>query len=477
MNSNKVLERQLKTEGLSLDSPPANLEQWQKITNRINNYYNDIAQEFYILERSSEISAKETMELNKNLEDAQRLACIGHWHYQKTNNRLILSKEFYTLFGFDSRNRSHVYEELMKYIHYHDAERFEKMLVRSLESGLDGEMEIRIIMPNKSFAWFFVICHPVKNSKGKCDELTGIAMEITKRKEAEKKIETLNQQLFLSARFAGMAEVATSMLHNLGNILNSANVSLNLLKETIEQPHLTKVLMAFDLIKNNLLNIDKYLTTDEKGKLILPYLIASSSVLKQEDEICKNEIVNLSTHLNHIKEIVAIQQNISGFSKLIEKIFLPEVIDLALKMSISEKDETIDIIKKYGSLNFIETDKSKLLQILVNLIRNAKDAILENKNSDKKEINISVLEENNDRVKVVVRDNGIGILEKNYNKIFSFGFTSKKNGHGFGLHSSALFAKELAGDLQVTSEGIGKGATFTLSLPITLSEGNNDERQ
>lgn len=68
--------------------------------------------------------------------------------------------------------------------------------------------------------------------------------------------------------------------------------------------------------------------------------------------------------------------------------------------------------------------------------------------------------------RITVSDNGVGIAVENLTRIFAHGFTTKKNGHGFGLHSSALAAKELGGSLRASSEGPDRGATFILELPL-----------
>ncbi len=468
---NKSFDKLLEKQGLSLDVMPLNLEKWQKFIVRINNHYNDSDQERYILERSSDIASRESMDLNTKLEYAQRLANIGRWHYDRQNNRMTVPKEFYTLFGLEPNTHELTYEQVQKNIHYHDKQFFVDLIENALSSGEDGETEVRLIMRDKTFLWFHIICHPIANKEGKYNEVTGIVMEITKRKESEEKIANLNTQIVSSARFAGMAEVATSMLHNLGNILNSANVSLNLLKENTNQPYLNRTLKAIDLIKEHMTTLDTYLFQDDKGKLIPQYLVASSAALKNEQDLFKFEITNLGVHLNHIKDIVATQQSIARTTLMIQKIFLPEVIDLALQMSATDDvSENIQIHKEYVNFSkFVETDKAKLLQILINLIHNAKEAIQENKNTIVKEITISALAFSTNIVNIIIQDNGIGIAPENRIKIFSFGYTNKEKGHGFGLHSCALFAKEMGGELQVESEGLGKGATFTLSIPISQS--------
>ena len=110
-------------------------------------------------------------------------------------------------------------------------------------------------------------------------------------------------------------------------------------------------------------------------------------------------------------------------------------------------------------------EKQKVLQILVNLVKNAADALGENSKEPRGITLLTTLEEGN-RVKISVRDNGIGISQENLTRIFAHGFTTKKTGHGFGLHTGALAAKEMGGALIAQSDGHGTGATFILELPF-----------
>ena len=125
-----------------------------------------------------------------------------------------------------------------------------------------------------------------------------------------------------------------------------------------------------------------------------------------------------------------------------------------------------NIRREFDEAPPIMTEKHKVLQILVNLIRNAKYAMDDAGRSDKR-LTIKVANEGRHRVKIQVIDNGVGIPPENLTRIFSHGFTTRRNGHGFGLHSSALAVRELGGSLEARSDGEGQGAVFTLRLPST----------
>ncbi len=124
----------------------------------------------------------------------------------------------------------------------------------------------------------------------------------------------------------------------------------------------------------------------------------------------------------------------------------------------------VEIIREFADVPPFNTDKHRVLQILVNLLRNAKHACQDSERTDKR-LTVRITNEG-DRIRVSVNDNGIGIPPENLTRIFNHGFTTKKDGHGFGLHSGALAATELGGSLTAHSDGAGCGATFTLELPV-----------
>lgn len=493
---NKSLEKQLNKCGLSLDNYPIHRDAWHQFLSHINHHYEDIEQERYILERSSDISSRETMDLNKKLENAQRLAKMASWQYRSKTNDVILSNDFNVLLGLNPSNRTLKIEDLLNIMHPEDALAFKEMLLGALKTKQETDCEIRINTSEKNLIWCYLCCRPaprhggesrdLKGIKGtkemdgadEIDEIEGIVMDISKRKEAEQKITDLNTRLVTtssSSRYAGMAEVATAILHNLGNVLNSANVSIGLLNEKIHLSEFNKLLMTIDLIKNNLTSIDKFIAKDKKGKLIPQYLVSLSDVLKDEQKAFEHEISNLNIQINHIKDVIAMYQSISFSSGFLERVFLPELINNALQMCFMKmKARKFLVNKHYEAPIELETDKVKLLQILVNLIQNAMEAIIDNPPSMPPEITIATLQVENDIV-ISVQDNGVGIPMENQTAIFSFGFTNKPNGHGFGLHSCALFAKEMGGELQVYSAGTGKGSTFTLSLHAMQAEEEYNE--
>lgn len=469
MELHKLLRRQLKKMDLNEDSFPDNIKEWKNFLEHINMTYIESDQERYLNERSINISSRELLRLNEKLENAQHIAQLGYWVYDESTKKITLSKELFNLFGLDPVSVTSIldFKDFLQLIHAENRDDLAYYIKRIQSDKSSFEIELRILHPDKKDHWFNMIGNPFYKYSKLSTQVTGIAMDITSHKFAELEIANLNQQLISAARQAGMADIASAILHNVGNILNSANVSLTILQEKINQDEFKKLIAVLKLLKENRKEIINYLTEDAKGKLIPRYLIAILDPLKNNYMILNEEINNLITDLHHIKEIVSLQQNYAGVSGVEEKIFLPEVVDAALQMSgYLTFPKNIVVKKCYKKLPFILTDKSKLLSILVNIIRNAKESVLADHEKVHKEIKLYITANNSKKEsKIIISDNGVGITKENLVKIFTFGYTTKMKGHGIGLHTSALSAKEIGGHLKAESDGAGQGAIFTLTLP------------
>jgi len=188
--------------------------------------------------------------------------------------------------------------------------------------------------------------------------------------------------------------------------------------------------------------------------------------LRAEQESNVRELDLLRRNVEHIKEIVAMQQNYASFGGVKEMVNVVDLVEDSLRLNDGAfTRHEVEVIREFGEVPLLNVEKHKILQILVNLLRNAKYACQESGRADKR---LTVRVANGEgRVKISVIDNGVGIPAENLMRIFNHGFTTRKDGHGFGLHSGALAAKEMGGALTVQSAGIGQGATFTLELPAS----------
>jgi C4-dicarboxylate-specific signal transduction histidine kinase len=288
--------------------------------------------------------------------------------------------------------------------------------------------------------------------------------EIAERKRAEEEIEALHNQLVEASRHAGMAEVATGVLHNVGNVLNSVNVSSTLLADRLRKSRAINVSRAAELITSRNGDLAQWLSEDPKGRMLPAYLADLGNHLATEHAEMTTELELLVKNVEHIKEIVAMQQNYAKVSGFIEILPLEKLVEDALQMNAAAFERhRVRVIRKFETVPNVRVDKHKVLQILVNLLRNAKYAMDE---CEERRLDLEIKRVSDTRVCVTMRDTGCGIPQENLTRIFSHGFTTKKDGHGFGLHSGAIAAKEMGGILTAESEGAGRGATFMLELPI-----------
>jgi signal transduction histidine kinase len=293
-------------------------------------------------------------------------------------------------------------------------------------------------------------------------------VDITARKQAEAERERLQHQLIDSSRQAGMAEMATGVLHNVGNVLNSVNVSARLLSDQLKQSAITHLAKANALLQDHAGDLAAFLTTDERGQHFARFFSQLAHKLEAERGAWLDEVEGLMHNVEHIKEIVSLQQSYARVSGMRERLNLLTLLEDALKtLEVSGLQTHFEVVREVEPVPELLTDKHKVLQILVNLISNAKYALI-TANASEPRLTLRIVQPRPTGVTVEVSDNGVGIEREHLTRIFEHGFTTKKDGHGFGLHSSALAAKELGGTLTAYSEGPGCGATFRLDLPVEV---------
>lgn len=294
-----------------------------------------------------------------------------------------------------------------------------------------------------------------------------LKQEVSDRIAAEAEREKLHRQLMEVSHEAGMAEVATSVLHNVGNVLNSVNVSATLAVDQLRRSEVSGLFKLRDLLKSES-DPHAFLAQDERGKLVPGFLIELADHLNHERDHTLNELKSLSHHVEHIKQIVDAQQSFAGKAGIVEDLDVAEILETALAVSQAALSRhSVSVIREFEDVSRVRTDRHKLMQILVNLITNAKHALADNKTEDRRlTLRLGPDAEDATRLRIEVIDNGSGIASENLDRIFSYGFTTRKDGHGFGLHSAAVTAKTMGAQLAVLSDGTGRGAKFTLKLPL-----------
>jgi signal transduction histidine kinase len=297
-----------------------------------------------------------------------------------------------------------------------------------------------------------------------------------RREEAEDAVrrareqQAAQKQLLENARQAGMAEIATNVLHNVGNVLNSVNVSAELVAGKVRDSEAAGLSRAVKLLDDHAADLGDYITSDPRGRLLPGYLKQLALALEEERRSIGEELAALTKSIKHIKEIVATQQSYAGASSLVEEIQIRDLLEDALRINAGGVDGLdVPVDRQFADVPLLMLDKHRVLLILVNLISNARYAMQRVPDAGHR-LTLRLQIVSDDTLQVVVGDTGEGIAQENLTRIFAHGFTTKKDGHGFGLHSCVLAAREMGGTLTAHSDGPGTGATFMLELPIRSRE-------
>ncbi len=291
-----------------------------------------------------------------------------------------------------------------------------------------------------------------------------VTEDITERRRSELELERVHERLRTSARQAGMAEVATSILHNVGNVLTSINVSVSLVTQRLKRSKAPDLCRVAALLQAQGGRLAEFLTSDARGKLVPGYLQALGEQLIKDTDAALENMAGLRKGLEHVNSAVAMQQNYAKLASVRETVSIVDLVEDSLRLSAGTfTRHGIELRREFDPTPPITVDKHKVLQILVNLIRNATHACHESGRNDKS-LTLRIAGDGA-LIRISVIDNGVGIPPENMSRLFTHGFTTRPSGHGFGLHGGVIAAQELGGSLRAESAGAGQGATFILELP------------
>lgn len=336
-------------------------------------------------------------------------------------------------------------------------------LWESARRGISKELAELLLQKEDGVSlWVDIQSCAMQNSEGQMQGAIIVISDVSERKVAAESLAELNKQLMLSSRLAGMAEVATGVIHNVGNVLNSVNVSASVAGDRLRESKVSFLTKAAELLLRQGEGVGRWMET-EAGKRFPDYLAGLSENFAKDHAVLAKEIQLLGENIEHIKSIVTVQQNYAKSSGIIEDVDAADLMEDAVKVIAAGGGfRGIELKRDYQPTPALRVDKHKALQILVNILRNAVQALPD---QPQPEISLSIYIPAPARVMMRVTDNGVGIPEENLTRIFSHGFTTKRDGHGFGLHTGAIAAQEMRGSLIATSDGVGKGAVFLLELP------------
>ena len=399
---------------------------------------------------------------------ATRAARAGAYELKCDGQSLWWSDTMHELYAQSPATFQPTLASWLELIHPDDRAAAQTAITGAIRDNTHLRSQYRIVRPDGS------VCHVASLAAVATDvdlgpRLVGIDLDITDRVEADERERKLQHQLRDASRQAGMAEIATNVLHNVGNVLNSVNISASLVEDRVKKPRAAGLSKVVGLLKQNEADLGTFVSADERGKHLPFYLSQLSEHLLLDQKIALQELESLRKNIDHIKEIVSMQQSYSKLVGVPERLAVASLVDDALRMNMGAFNRHgVSVKCEFEDVPEIVVEKHKVLQILVNLLRNAKYAC-ESAERENKHVDVRI-SRHPDGVQISVADNGVGILAEHMTRIFSHGFTTKKDGHGFGLHSGALAAREMGGALRVDSAGPGSGATFTLQLPLRSPE-------
>lgn len=298
-------------------------------------------------------------------------------------------------------------------------------------------------------------------------ELNGTLERRVVERTAE--LEATHQRLLETSHRAGMAEVATGVLHNVGNVLTSVHVAANVVTEKMHAFNFNGLTKVCDLLAQREQDLARFLTEDPRGEKLRSYLSQSIAQFSREQGLVLDELNKLRKNIDHVAAVISMQQGFAKLSGVPEAVSLEELVEDAVRLNgAALGNSNLELIREYEVKATVMLQKHKAMQILVNMIKNARQAC-DGMASQPPKVRLQIRKKE-DRIAIAVTDNGVGISPEQLPKLFTHGFTTRKEGHGFGLHSAAIAARELGGQLSAHSEGPGAGATFVLEIPAHTVE-------
>jgi PAS domain S-box-containing protein len=305
----------------------------------------------------------------------------------------------------------------------------------------------------------------MQDQQGQFQGLVCVAQDITERKRMEEEKLQLHEQLLDTSRQLGMAEVATGVLHNVGNVLNSLNVSIGVITDLLKNSMVGDVGRISQLLEKHREDLGAYFSQNPKGKQVPGFLEKLSRQLVEEKRVALLELDRLRENAGHAQQCVAAHQDLANPSGITEPVSLGELIDEALTVNQDVLGMfSINVMQEFQEVPQVIVDKHQVLQILVDVIRNACQA-MESVSIKQLIVRVKLIIGPPDSICLEVQDTGSGIPRDDLTRIFGQGYSTKYGGRGLSLHRGALMAKNMGGALRAQSEGAGQGATFFLDLP------------
>jgi NO-binding membrane sensor protein with MHYT domain/two-component sensor histidine kinase len=400
---------------------------------------------------------------------ATRAAGISSWELDIASRRTLWTEneiESLRAAGVDNRLQSNA---VIAMTHPEDQSIMFDAIDSAMAEGKDVcEFRFRVLTPAGTCIHLEAHARIFCDAAGKPERILGVSWDVTDEVQQEERRRELQSQLRDASRDAGMAEVATGVLHSVGNVLNSLGVSASLMQSQLRDSRVGNVQKIATLLNEQGAGLGRFFESDERGKQMPPYLAQLGENLTAENQRLQTEAAGIAAHVGHIRTIVAAQQTYARRGGVTEQVEVAELLDSAAAIHFADMTDAT-IKREYEPAPPMTLDRHKLIQILGNLLSNARHA-LKASSEGRRQLTLRIRRPDAGSIAIEVQDSGVGIRPDVLQRLFEFGFTTRKDGHGFGLHTSSILAKELAGDLVAHSDGPGQGARFVLRLPTPAIE-------
>ncbi len=297
----------------------------------------------------------------------------------------------------------------------------------------------------------------------------GIFRDVTERTLAKEALEE-GVKREAQAYAQGRLEVVDTILHNIGNAINSVAIGIGTIQEYLINNKLTRHFASLaNAVKEHQEDFADYVREDTQGQKVAPFITALAGEFAKRDEELARIVSRVHERAEHIADIIRTEKTLSKRSVYRKDINLGEAIEDAITvLQDSIKKRNIQVsVDCDGAPKEISTQESQFHQMLVNLIKNSIEAIDELGAQEDYVPYIKIKCYVDTDFALEVMDNGIGIESDKLDAIFRSGYTTKDSGSGLGLHSIANFVSGCGGQILALSDGIGKGATMRILLPLT----------
>jgi NO-binding membrane sensor protein with MHYT domain/signal transduction histidine kinase len=407
---------------------------------------------------------------------ATQAAGIVCWEYDVSSRCMVWTEnEIESLRAAGIEPRKHP-EALIAMIHPDDASTILTGIEAAVAEGRDAcTARVRVVTPAGTSIYLQAHARLFCDERRQLQRLLGVTWDVSDQVRQEESRLELQLQLRDVSRQAGMAEVATGVLHSVGNVLNSLGVAVALVQSGVRESRVGNVQRVARLLSDQGDKIGAFVSDDARGREIPGYLTQLGEALVDENAKLYSRAQAIVTHVEHIAKIVAAQQTYARRGGITEQVDIAELVDHAIALNFAANTDVL-INRQYASVPPLTLDRHKLIQILANFLSNARHALLD-QTKGQRVLTVRIQTPATGGLTIDIEDSGAGIDADTLGRLFKFGFTTKKDGHGFGLHASAILAKELGGEVTGKSDGPGRGACFTLYLPLTAAHSLDARRR